>query len=132
MPRTVWPLRLGRPLVEVVLTDGATGQQLVRHLLADTGGGSMGSPFELLLGARDCVTCGGVPLQSVILGRAYQGANQVYEIRVRIPALGFDQQLPAAAVASPARGFHGIACFPFLNRFTYGNFGDPNQFGLEV
>ena len=24
-----------------------------------------------------------------------------------------------------------IACFGFLNRFTYGNFGDPSQFGLE-
>jgi hypothetical protein len=29
-------------------------------------------------------------------------------------------------------GFGGIACFRFLNRFTYGNFGDPNQFGLEI
>jgi hypothetical protein len=29
------------------------------------------------------------------------------------------------------RPFDGIACFRFLNRFTYGNFGDPNQFGLE-
>jgi hypothetical protein len=27
--------------------------------------------------------------------------------------------------------FDGIACFRFLNRFTYGNFGDPGQFGLE-
>ena len=24
-----------------------------------------------------------------------------------------------------------LACFAFLNRFTYGNFGDPSQFGLE-
>ena len=28
-------------------------------------------------------------------------------------------------------GFDGIACFGFVNRFTYGNFGDPSQFGLE-
>jgi len=28
-------------------------------------------------------------------------------------------------------GFDGTACFGFLNRFTYGNFGDPGQFGLE-
>ncbi|HUY31727.1 MAG TPA: hypothetical protein VMV69_03030 [Pirellulales bacterium] len=29
-------------------------------------------------------------------------------------------------------GFDGVACFGFLNRFTYGNFGDPHQFGLEA
>jgi len=28
-------------------------------------------------------------------------------------------------------GFNGLACFGFVNRFTYGNFGDPSQFGLE-
>jgi len=28
-------------------------------------------------------------------------------------------------------GFDGLACFCFLIRFTYGNFGDPGQFGLE-
>jgi hypothetical protein len=25
----------------------------------------------------------------------------------------------------------GLACFRFLNRFTYGNFGAPERFGLE-
>ena len=28
-------------------------------------------------------------------------------------------------------GFEGIASFRFLDRFTFGNFGDPGQFGLE-
>ncbi|MBI3412163.1 MAG: hypothetical protein HY040_27855 [Planctomycetes bacterium] len=27
--------------------------------------------------------------------------------------------------------FDGIACFSFLNRFHYGNFGNPGSFGLE-
>jgi hypothetical protein len=26
----------------------------------------------------------------------------------------------------------GIACFRFLNRFTYGNFAGADQFGLEL
>ena len=30
------------------------------------------------------------------------------------------------------RGLDGLACFRFLNRFSYGNFGDPGQFGLET
>jgi hypothetical protein len=34
-------------------------------------------------------------------------------------------------VRSVPAGFDGIACFAFLDRFTYGNFGDPGQFGLE-
>jgi hypothetical protein len=25
-----------------------------------------------------------------------------------------------------------VASFAFLNRFTYGNFGNPTQFGLET
>jgi hypothetical protein len=28
-------------------------------------------------------------------------------------------------------GFDGLACCGCLNRFTYGTFGDPVQFGLE-
>jgi hypothetical protein len=52
-------------------------------------------------------------------------------LRVRIPTLGFDQEVRAAGVPSIPAGFDGIACFAFLDRFTYGNFGDPDQFGLE-
>ena len=36
----------------------------------------------------------------------------------------------SAFLRCPA-GFDGIACFGFLNLFTYGNFGDPALFGLE-
>ena len=39
MPRVEWPLRHGRPTIEVVLTQAANGQPLCRHLLADTAAG---------------------------------------------------------------------------------------------
>jgi hypothetical protein len=55
----------------------------------------------------------------------------VYNLPVQIAALGFQQIVRALAVPSAPPGVDGIACFGFLNRFTYGNFGDPGQFGLE-
>lgn len=79
----------------------------------------------------DCLRCGGVAISSVFLGGAYRGTFAVYEIDVQVPALGFAQRLNAVGVPSLPKGFDGIACFRFLNRFTYGNFGDPDQFGLE-
>jgi hypothetical protein len=46
--------------------------------------------------------------------------------------LGFD--LPAGVAGVPANppGLEGIAGFRFLNRFTYGNFGNPAEFGIET
>lgn len=131
MPREQWPLRHGRPCVQVVLTLTPGGQALPRTLLADTGAGSRTGPFELVLDEDDCLLCGGNPGASVTLGGAYVGSFPVYDLPVRLPALGFDENLRAVAVPSVPAGFDGIACFGFLNRFTYGNFGDPGQFGLE-
>ena len=108
------------------------GMTLPRFLLADTGAGSRTSAFELMLDEDDCLHCGGVPLPSVTLGGAYVGTFPVYDISVRLPALGFDQRLHVVAVPSVLSGFDGIASFRFLNRLTYGNFGDPAQFGLEL
>jgi hypothetical protein len=51
---------------------------------------------------------------------------------VQLPALGFAQHLRVVGVPSVPAGFDGLACFGFLNRFQYGNFGDPGVFGLEV
>lgn len=48
-----------------------------------------------------------------------------------MPALGFARKVRVVGVPSVPAGFDGIACFGFLNRFHYGNFGDPGQFGLE-
>src|SRR5437879_3109927 len=48
------------------------------------------------------------------------------------PALGFAKYLRVVGVLSVPPGLDGIACFSFLNRFHYGNFGDPGLFGLET
>jgi hypothetical protein len=67
----------------------------------------------------------------VALGGAYVGSFPLYDLPVRLTAVGFDRPLRVVGVPSVPAGFDGIACFGFLNRFTYGNFGDPSQFGLE-
>ena len=131
MPRVLWPLRRGRPCVQVVLTLTAGGQPFPRTLLADTGAGARTSPIELILDEGDCLLCGGAPDQPVRLGGSYTGSFPTYDLPVRIPTLGFDQRLLVVGAPSVPVGFDDIACFAFLDRFTYGNFGDPSQFGLE-
>jgi hypothetical protein len=74
----------------------------------------------------------GIPSHAVTLGGAYIGSFPVYVVRLQIPPLSFDHHLRAAAVPACPAGFDGIAGFRFLNRFTYGNFGDPSRFGLET
>jgi hypothetical protein len=131
MPRVVWSLRHGRPRIEVVLTLPGVNTRITRDLLADTGAGTVASAFHLFLDDGDCRLFGGTPSHSVVLGGAYTGPHTVYLLRVQIPALAFDEELPVLGVAPPPPGFDGMACFRFLNRFTYGNFGNPDQFGLE-
>lgn len=131
MPRAQWPLRHGRPCVGIALTLAPSGQPLARALLADTGAGSRASGFELVLDEDDCMLCGGEPGQPISLGGAYSGPFPTYLVPVRIPELGFDLELRVVGVPAPPAGFDGIACFSFLNRFHYGNFGDADCFGLE-
>ena len=131
MPRVQWPLSHGRPCVQVVLTLTQSGRLLPRTLLADTGAGSRRGKFQLILTEHDCLLCGGIPLPAVAIRGAFAGSFRVYGLPVRIPALGFDQKLRAVGAPSLPGKLDGIACFGFLNRFTYGNFGDPDQFGLE-
>jgi hypothetical protein len=132
MPRMLWPLRHGRPCVEIVLTLTQGGHPFPRTLLADTGAGSQTDPFELVLDEGDCLVCGGFAYLSVPLGGSYAGIFPLYDLPVQVPALGFVQTVRAVGVTSVPAGFDGIACFRFLNRFTYGNFGDPGRFGLEI
>lgn len=129
MPRVQWPLRHSRPCVQVVLTRTSDGQPLTRTLLADTGAGSRA--FEFILEEADCQMCGGILASTLKLTGAYSGVYPVYVLLVRLPALGVAHRLRAVGVPSVPKRFDGIAGFPFLNRFTYGNFGDPGQFGLE-
>ncbi len=131
MPRAVWPLFHDRPSIRIGLTQAAGGQKTPRYLAADTGAGSMLAAFELILRESDCQLCGGVPAQVVVLGGAYAGSFLIYTLRVQVPELGFDDDVKVAGVPTVPVGFDGIAGFRFLNRFTYGNFGDPGQFGLE-
>jgi hypothetical protein len=129
--RALFPLLHGRPVIEVVLTLVQGGQKVARTLLADTGAGAVHDPFDLILDEVDCLLCGGSPTKMVSLGGTYSGLHPVYAIPVEVPQLIFIGSLAVVGVAVPPSGFDGIACFRFLNRFTYGNFGDPNQFGLE-
>jgi hypothetical protein len=131
MPRADWLLVHDRPVVQIVLTLARGGQTITRTLLADTGAGAMLAPFDLLLDETDCVSCDGTVTQTLTLGGAYSSSYPVYLIRIRIPALQFDHDVLAVGVPNTPPGLDGIACFRFVNRFTYGNFGDSRQFGLE-
>ena len=102
------------------------------HSLPTPERGSRQSGVEVLLDEEDCLLCGGLPGQSVRLSGAYSGSFPTYDLRIRLPGLGFDRHVRVVGVPSVPAGFDGIACFGFLNRFAYGNFGDPDQFGLET
>lgn len=131
MPRAQWPLRAGRPAIQLFLTRALDGQMSPRTLLADTGAGSRQAGFDLILEEDDCLLCGGIALSTVTLRGAYTGTLPVYALHIQLPTLGFAQQVRAVGVPSVPAGFDGIACFQFLNRFHYGNFGNPGLFGLE-
>src|SRR5436305_1372398 len=114
MPRVLWPLLHDCPSIEIVLTQTPGGKSVVRRLLADTGAGSAQNRVQLLLPESDCVSCGGNPIFLIDLHGAYKGLFIGYELRVRLPALGFDQMVPVAGVPAGPTGFDGIACFRFL------------------
>src|SRR5262245_42755499 len=133
MPRVTWPLRQGSPVIRVVLTLAAGSQPLpLWLLLANTGAGNGTSRFELILEESDCLHCGGKPSAPVGLGGAYAGQYPVYQLQVQLPELGFARAVRVVGVPTNPRGFEGIAAFHLLNRFTYGNFGNRKEFGLET
>ena len=132
MPRAQWPLMHGRPVIEVMLTMALGGAKVRRTLLADTGAGNAYSPFDLLLEENDCILCAGKPSQMVTLGGIFAGSFALYLVRLEIPVLGFNRVVGAIGVPTPPTSVDGIACFRFLNRFTYGNFGNTGEFGLEA
>lgn len=132
MPWVVWPLLHGRPRIEIVLTRTPGGRPTTRDLLADSGAGSDQAGFEIVLDENDCLTCGGRPEKMIRVGGAVAGSFRIYRVRIQIPQLGFDRRVRAIGVPQVPSDLDGIACFRFLNRFTYGNFGDPGQFGLKT
>jgi hypothetical protein len=132
MPRVTWAVWRGRPVIEVTLTLAQGGQTVVRRLIADTGAGTLRSGIDIMLDEQDCVLCGGTPMKAVTLGGAYVGSFPTYALRLGIPLLAVNRAVVAVGLPTPPNAFDGIACFRFLNRFTYGNFGSPGQFGLEI
>jgi hypothetical protein len=126
---TLWPLRHDRPCIQVVLP--RPKRSVVRRLLADSGAGSRSSIVQLVLRERDCVPAVNELIGEVTLGGSYSGTYPVYLVEVRIPFLNFSDFVTVAGVSHVPDGFDGIACFKFLNRFHYGNFGDADIFGLE-
>lgn len=129
MPATLWPLYNDRPCIEVNLPR-AKGNGL-RLLVADTGAGNRLASFQLLLTEADCLRSGGRLIGQAQLGGAYTGRFNVYSLTVEIPSRSFVDSVPTVGVVQVPQGFGGIACFKFLNRFHYGNFGDADKFGLE-
>lgn len=115
----------------LILTLAQGSSPVQRVLLADSGAGSLSAPFQFILDEEDCLLCGGIPLHAVRLGGAYVGAFPLYDLSIQLPELRFVQNVRAVGVPSAPTAFDGIACFNFLNRFVYGNFGDAGQFGLE-
>ena len=93
MPRMLWPLRHGRPCVEIVLTLTQGGHPFPRTLLADTGAGSHTDPFALVLDEGECLMCGGFAYLSVPLGGSYAGLFPLYDLSVQVPALGFAETI---------------------------------------
>jgi hypothetical protein len=92
----------------------------------------MRSPFELVLGFRDCVATGAISMKRVRLSGTFSGWYPLFSIHVHVPQLAFDRHVDVVGAQQLPTGFDGIASFRFLNRFAYGNFGDPTLFGLEI
>jgi hypothetical protein len=134
MARAAWPLVQGRPAIEVALVSPGNGRQAVRTLLADTGAGSAGSLLELILSEADCRQFSAGNAGTRRLGGAFTGIFPAFWVCLSIPGLGFTELCFAVAIRSSLlpRPLQGIACFRFLNRFAYGNFGDHDRFGLET
>src|SRR5829696_1854444 len=111
MPRAQWPLKHGRPAIEIVLTPLQGGQKTTRIVLADTGAGMAVDAFEFLLDESDCLLCGGAISFMISLGGAYRGWFPVYLIPIEIPKLAFADDCRVVGVPIPPKNLDGIAAF---------------------
>ena len=132
MPRVNWPHVRNRPAIEVALVDPLSGNLQMRTLLADSGAGSAFAPFELILPEDDCLLFAVDDGELIRLRGAFAGEFRTYAVPVEVPSLHFTAVITAVGVESVPSGFEGIAGFRFLNRFTFGNFGDNRAFGIEL
>jgi len=133
-PRQTWLLQNDLPVIEVLLLEPFTGSWESRILLADTGAGPRFSLFEIVLSHADIARFGQQELGEVSVSGALQGRMTVFSLQLQIPRLGVDLSVDALSAPSSSLigGLDGIAAFRFLNSFSYGNFGSPHEFGLEV
>lgn len=120
--------------MEVTFTVRSNGSTAVRKLLADTGAGSNHSSFHVLLSEEDSRLFGISRVAPVQLTGAFEGLFHSFHVIAAISALNVTWQAIAVGVPSSRipLGFDGIACFRFLNSLDYGNFGNPDQFGLQT
>lgn len=134
MPRVTWQLQNERPIVEIYLRDPLTGSLILRTLLAGTGAGHRYSKYDVILSDSDCQRFSRKRGGLVRLGGAIMGWFPIHMVWIEIPALAVARRVAAVAVLVPQMptNLDGIAAFRFLNSFTYGNFGDANQSGLET
>ncbi len=134
MPRQSRLLVNGSPAVEVWLREPFTGFTSTRILLADTGGGARFGPADLILSPRDIAQFGISQTGSAGTSGAIQGQYPVFSMELEMPSLGISRSVRVLSVPASHffHSFDGFACFRFLNAFTYGNFGNPAEFGLEL
>lgn len=133
MPRVSWPLQNGRPVIKLTFFAAEGGQEYIRTLLADTGGGRWNSRWDVILSTDDCRLFGLNQVGLIHLEGAYSGDFPLVMARAAIPALQVICNLISVAIPSAQlrSGTDGLAGFRFLNSFHYGNFGNPEQFGME-
>jgi len=133
-PRQTWLLHNDLPVIEVLLLEPFTGSWESLTLLADTGAGPRFSPFEIVLSHADIARFGQEESGFAGVSGALQGQFRVHRVRLQIPSLRVDLAVDALSAPSSSLigGLDGIAAFRFLNSFSYGNFGSPYEFGLEV
>ena len=134
MPRQSRLLVNDCPAVETELREPYSGFTATRTLLADTGARRRFGPADLILWPADTARFGISEVASAGVSGALQGQFRVFLVEIEMPALRLVRSVRALSVPSSHffPGFDGFACFRFLNTFTYGNFGNPAEFGLET
>jgi hypothetical protein len=132
--RVLWPLEKGQPIVRLYLREPRTGILLPRTLLADTGAGSAQVPIELVLSENDVARFGERGTTRMVSSGAIRGEFPTASVWIELPTL--DVSRPVAVMTVPfaqlPQDLDGIVTYRFLNSFTFGNFGDKTQFGLET
>ena len=134
MPRKTWLLEKGQPVIHVELHEPMSGFTSTRILLADTGAGAQKEPVDFVLSKLDGARFGEFFQGTAHSSGAIPGQFAIFVFLISIPALNFHRRCNGMLVPAETLpdGLDGIATFRFLNSFSYGNFGNPREFGLET